>query len=85
MPPLFDWQCTNCNLEVTRIVSHKEYDVPPTEEEILAVVSKSPTDTTSDCSSPRCTLVQHSWKKIIKGRVMVTRGENWGPGSKGNW
>lgn len=53
--PMYRWKCKECNVEKDIIRSFKEYDVPPTKEEL---------GVENECSHPE-------WERMVGGPDVV--------------
>lgn len=73
--PIFDYLCKDCGLKTTVIRNIHETDILPGDGEGETVLKGT-----------ACTYggKPHLWEKQLGG-FTVTRGKNWGRGSKGNW
>lgn len=68
--PIYDYKCETCLIEVEVI---RSINAPAEEHAPLAdEIPKSDTE----CA--------HRWKRVIRGKIAVTKGWNWGHG-KGYW
>ena len=67
--PIYDYRCKECELKMNVLRDLKEYDVPPTEEEIAKVEANSECD--------------HDLERYMPTTPTVQKGRNWG--SKGYW
>lgn len=71
MPPIYDYECSECKATSTVIVSVSESDKLP--------------ESDMTCEQPDGSLLEHKWVKKILGVRPFNRGPGWGYGSKGNW
>lgn len=69
--PLYRWENKATSKEVEVLRSFADYENIPTREECSQWTDEE--------------YAAAVWDRLIAGNQRVIRGDNWGPGSKGNW
>lgn len=76
MPPIYDWSCSECQLQTDTVRSFADSEVVPDAEEISKGTYPEGVSVPDKC--------EHKWKKLIGKNIRAFRGPNW-RGAKGYW
>jgi hypothetical protein len=71
--PLYTWKDERTGKTVEVLRDFEDYATPPTEEEAAEAGFENKEHYMAE------------WSRLVQGGQKVTRGPNWGYGSKGNW